>query len=293
VRHSIFSLGSNNHLYNYAWAWTSSGGTWTLTDLTNQVALPSGATPTGTPSGNAFVISGTLYQHVVVVGSDGHVYEYWYNGGGNWQLNTSVIPAPPPGVTFTGSATTYSYTLPGSSVVHHTIYVLSTFTDLFAYDWTWSSTGGTWTLTNVSQTMTGHVIVGGGGGGVTLTGVPSGNYFTVNGTGEQHVVVTGSDGHLYEYWQFAGPTNGWGLNDLSTVAPLGGGRTVTGSPYVYSYTIQGDSATHHSVQIVASDGRQLEYAWAQGTGNGTWTVYDHMTPTGISHSGYSPTGFGY
>lgn len=125
---------------------------------------------------------------------------------------------------------------------------------------------------------------GGGSGGLTPT------------VSNQDVFVTGSNGHLYEYWQTIGSTT-WGYNDLLTGAQASGlasNLTVLSSPTSYSYILSGDisGGTRHSVHVVLSDGNLYEFGWKSST-PGTWQAWNHSAPSGTSINNSSANGYGY
>lgn len=283
--HSVFILGSDSHLYDYAWV-SSNSSAWTLTDLNSQVTLPSGVTWLGVPSANAFISGGNQYQHVIMLGSDGHLYEVWQFIGENWNLNDLYADASPgTGVTFVGSPDLFSYTNNGQTF--HSIFLLGSDNNL--YNYVWSGSQNTWAWTDLTQQ---RLLPS----GVTPTGTPSGDAFVSGGTQYVHVEIVGSDGNLYEYWQTAGQLQGtWnGLNNLNTLASST--VVVTGSPWSQSYVAQGSTAETHSVYVVTSNNHLQEFNWVAGTangGNGTWQVIDHGLPPNTTLSGSSPNATAY
>lgn len=280
--HSISLLGNNGHLYNYAWV-SSNSGTWTLTDLNSTVTMPSGVTWTGTPSGDAFTSGSSQYQHIILLGNNGHLYEFWQFIGQNWNLNDLyTLTSPPAGVTFVGSPDSFSYIDGGQTF--HSIFILGS--DNHLYNDVWEGSTNAWALTDLIQQYSLP-------SGVTPTGTPNGNAFTINGTLDQHVEVIGSDGHVYEYWQTAGQLQGtWnGLNDLTTLASTS--AVATGSPWGQSYVLQGQTTENHSIYVVTNDGHLQEFNWVWSSSGGTWSIIDHGIPASTTLSGSSPSATAY
>lgn len=87
-QHDVFAVGANGHLFDSHWKY---GGAWSTTDL----GTPSGVTLTGSTTSNTFTKNNNLYQHVEVVGNNGHFYEFWQPIGGSWGINDlNAIAAP-------------------------------------------------------------------------------------------------------------------------------------------------------------------------------------------------------
>jgi hypothetical protein len=138
----VFAVGSDGHVYRYAWLATSTGGGWSTEDIsqeaTDDVAGDTASGVTygitdplrfiGSPSAHYLVESGTGTQVVFVTGNDGNLYEFSAAGGpsSSWRrttvsarTNQSVL------VWVTSSPVGYSYTLAGDPRVRHTVFALT------------------------------------------------------------------------------------------------------------------------------------------------------------------------
>ncbi|HLG77724.1 MAG TPA: hypothetical protein VKX46_15005 [Ktedonobacteraceae bacterium] len=258
----VFTVGANGHLIDAHW---SLGGNWSYSDL----GAPGGTTLTGTPSADTFTVNGTAYQHVLVLGANGHLYEYWQFLGQGWALNDlNAKAAPPAGVNFVGSPSSFSYVYSG--LTYHSVSVLGSDGNLYNYSWNQSSPN-TWTLNNLGSPS----------GSYGLASSPSGNAFFANGTLYQHIEVVGNNNELYEYWQFVGGS--WEINDLNTLAAPPQYVNFVGSPTGFTYV--SNNTPYHSIFVLGSNNHLYNYTSAVG---GSWTLTDvsvGLTPAGVTLTG--------
>lgn len=266
-KQSLFAVGSDHHLYTYYW---SVGGYWSIADLTGLLSAP---TVTGTSSSYSFQTGGTVYQNLYINGTNGHLYQYWATSA--WHLNdlsSLASPSPPSGVSFNGSPTGYTYTLPGQSTTRHAVFDIGSDGHLYLFDWN----GTAWSLTDLSVQL---------GASVSFVGIPSGYALQTSPTALfQWVYVNGSNGHLYELWW----GGSWNLVDLGAGTPLPSGVSAVNSPSAYSYTLSGQTALQHSIQVEGSDGHL--YLYHYDSNNPGWTLQDLTTVTGGLPANVTVTG---
>ncbi|MGO8946661.1 MAG: CHAP domain-containing protein [Ktedonobacterales bacterium] len=123
---------------------------------------------------------------------------------------------------------------------------------------------------------------------VPLTGVPSTNVYQLAGTTHESVFVIGNDGQLYEYWWRV--SDGWHLDNTSSISPPPAGVTWTGSPSAFTYTNPADSLLHHSVFLLGNDGHLYYYDWVE---TATWAApVDISGAPPVAWSG-PPSAFGW
>jgi hypothetical protein len=154
IERTLIVLGTNGHVYSYqrfefdAWS--------TPQDVTAVSATPF----VGNASGDDFSLGGFAYQDVYVFSAsastpNGALYEY------NAPLGATVSapaaqPPLPSGEVFTGSPTSFSYILSGTSVVRHSAFFPTGAGKLHEMVWVESSpssTSGTWSSYDESVTL--------------------------------------------------------------------------------------------------------------------------------------------
>jgi hypothetical protein len=92
----------------------------------------------GTPSGNAFLVGSQQDEHVLVMGNDSHLYEYWRPVSGNWgvgDLNAVTGAA----FTVASSPFSQSFVIQGQTSYNHTIFVASNDGHLQEFYWNQTS----------------------------------------------------------------------------------------------------------------------------------------------------------
>jgi|GEM_PF-1636042 hypothetical protein len=257
-----FAIGSDQDLYNYHWE-AGSGWQPALNIRTSITPAPAQVPLAGKPSTNVYQLGGTARQSVFVVGSDGHLYEYWWRVSDGWHRDDINAVAPPPsGVTWTGSPSAFTYTNPADSLVHHSLFVLGSNGHLYHYDWVQTAT---WSPpVDISGTPT-----------AALSGAPVGIGWAENNAEYQAAYIIGNDGHLYEYATSDGVT--WTVHDVTATShdALPSGVHLTGTASGYAFTLSGESVARRSLFAVGSDGHLYNYNWAQGsTSAGSWSLTD-------------------
>lgn len=253
---AVFGLGANNHLYVYNWAVGGSSSSpwnnWVTTDLTALVG-PYTTTIVGTPSAHSFLISsGALYVTAYALGLNGHLYEYWWTQSAGWNLNDLNTTAIPPIGTsiplIAGFPQGYSFTLPGSTMARHSVFVIDTNGHLDLFSW---AEGISWTFLDLTAQT--HQ-----GGNFSALIIPSGHWYVpaANNQLYQSVYAVDRTGQLWEYWW----TNGvWSANNLTSKAPLPPSVTAVGSPSGYSFTSPGSNVVSHHVFVLGSDAHIYDY----------------------------------
>ncbi len=257
-----FAVGSDQDLYNYHWV---SGSGWqpALNVRTSVSPAPALVPITGEPSVNVYQLAGMTHESVWVVGSDGHLYEYWWRVSDGWHRDdTSSVSPPPAGVSWTGSPSAFTYTNPTDLLLHHSLFLLGTDGHLYYYDWvetaTWSAP------TDISGTPP-----------VSWSGAPSALGWVENKAEYQAVYIIGTDGQLYEYSTKDGVT--WTVDDVtsSSQTALPADVRLTGTASAYAFTPSGQSVPRRSVFVTGSDGHLYNYNWVENTsGGGTWDLTD-------------------
>jgi hypothetical protein len=278
----VFAYGSDHELYDYHW---ESGTGWQspLNVRTSITPTPAPVALTGKPSTNIYQLAGTTHESVFVTGSDGHLYEYWWRVSDGWHRDdTSSIAPPPAGVSWAGSPSAFTYTNPGDSLLHHSVFLLGSNGHLYFYDWvqtaTWSPPA------DISGTPP-----------VAWGGSPSAFGWSNHNAQYQVVYIVGADGHLYEYSSADGIT--WKIQDVtaSSQTALPAGVQLIGTASGYAFTANGSSQTRQSVFVTGSDGHLYNYNWVQSASSsaglqGTWDLTD--VTGGVVNSGGPVIGTG-
>ena len=202
--------GVDNHIYELHW--TAARGWWNG-DLTAASGAPT-VDASGDPAAYAFDSNHTM--HVVYRGTDGHIHElHWEGGGGGrWHHGnltaaagaTRALPAGPPAA--------YAFDSNGSQ---HVVYRGA---DGHIHELHWSRGGG-WHHNNLTATAAGTPAA-------TPAGDPAAYAFDSNHS--QHVIYRGADGHIHELHWGAAPERGffasigagiaWFFNGVATVVEV-------------------------------------------------------------------------
>jgi hypothetical protein len=218
----VFYTGVDAHVHEL---WWRSGGAWQHRDLTAITGAPNGVTG-DTPT--AYVCGFQETKHLDIVGSDGHIHEFWWDNGG-WHHNdlTADAGAPLAG----GPPSGYSFDFEGTQHVDYPG------TDGHIHELWWAT--GTWHHTDLTSVT---------GGAYDYSGEPLTGY-VFNVEESQHVDYLGSDGHIHELWWL---DQAWHYRDVTaaTVAPA-----AISSPHAYAFSAIGtqqivyNSEQHHIVQL--------------------------------------------
>jgi N,N-dimethylformamidase beta subunit-like protein len=285
--------------------WDATNG-WGAGSLTGETGAPPAA---GKPAGYQFLTEPT--QHVVYRGTDGNIYELWWDSANGWGIGnlTGTVGTPlaagdPCGYAFEGTATQH--------VVYRGV-------DGHIWELWWDAANG-WGGGSLTSTTgaplaagdpTGYVLAAdstqhvmyravdghiwelwwdsaNGWGAGDLTGVtgatppagdPSGYAFEATYT--QHVVYRGIDSHIYEMWWDS--ANGWGAGDLCGAT---GAPNAAGHPCGYMFDAEG---TQHVVYRDFS-GHVIELWWGAASG---WSAGDLTAVSGGPVAAGDPAGFAY
>ena len=278
----VFAYGSDHDLYDYHWT-SGSGWQLPLNVRTSITPTPTPVALTGEPSTNVYQLAGTMHESIFVIGSDGHLYEYWWRVSDGWHRdNTSSISPPPAGISWVGSPSAFTYTNPADSLLHHSVFLLGSNGHLYYYDWvenaTWSPP------VDIS-----------GAPPVAWSGSPSAFGWVVHNAEYQAAYIVGADGHLYEYSSTDGTT--WTIQDVTAASQtaLPAGVQLIGTASGYAFAAGGSSQTRRSVFVTGSDGHLYNYNWVQSASSttglqGTWDLTD--VSGGVVNSGGPAIGVG-
>jgi hypothetical protein len=257
-----FAIGSDQDLYDYHWV-AGSGWQPAVNVRTTITPTPTLVPLTGSPSANVYQLAGTTHESVFVIGSDGHLYEYWWRVTDVWHRDdTSSVSPPPAGVSWTGSPSAFTYTNPSDLLLHHSVFLVGNNGHLYYYDWVQTAT---WSApVDVS-----------GPPPVAWSGSPTAFGWVQQNSEYQAAYMIGDDGHLYEYSTKDGIT--WSLDDVtaSSRTALPQGVHLTGMASGYAFTPSGESVPRRSLFATGSDGHLYNYNWVQSTsGSGVWDLTD-------------------
>jgi Fungal fucose-specific lectin/Astacin (Peptidase family M12A) len=226
---------------------------WSHADLSAQTAAPAAA---GDPAGYVFGAQAT--QHVVYTGTDGHVHELWWYAGGGWAHGDLSAQTAAPSAA--GDPAGYVFDAQGTQ---HVVY---RGTDAGIHELWWDPAYG-WQHGDLSAQTAAPA----------AAGDPAGYVFDAQGS--QHVVYTGTDGHVHELWW--DPAYGWQHADLSVQT---GAPAATGDPDGYVFAAQ---ATQHVVYR-GTDGAVHELWWAADS---AWSHADLSGQTGAPAAAGDPAGY--
>lgn len=256
----VYSVGQNGHLYDYHW---SGSAGWSITDL----GAPGNAL-TGSPSGQTEIQDGSVVQDLYVNGTEGNLHEYWYQNGA-WHNGTLY---PPSGVSFIGSPSAFSYTLPAQTAENHSVFDIGSNGHLYNYSWHEGVSG--WALTDLSATF---------GAYVSTSWSPSAQAFLQSGSEVQDVYVASSNYTLGEFWW----NGSWHFSSPGGAVPLPSGVSVWSTPSAMTFSYPNSpSTTRHSVFFTGSNGHLYDYQWAQGS---SWSWNDITNAVGSVSAQYDPS----
>lgn len=248
----LYAIGANGQLYTYAASPTATANTSQtpqlarLTDDRNAPAL------SGTPSLNVYTLNGEQVQSVFATGANGHLYEYISSAGGGsgWTRNDLTILAPlANGVVVTGSPIAVTYTLPGLSLLHHSVYAAAS--DGKLYRWVWTE-GESWqpptALPSASSAAPIALSALSWASTAAAVATPTASNTAALLTRDEAVYALRADNHLYEYLTADGTS--WQETDLSaaTTTKTATAPLLTGIPSAYTFTPSGTQSGAASVQ---------------------------------------------
>jgi hypothetical protein len=249
TKHAVYRDDAGN-----VWElWWDALNGWGGGSLTSETGAPSAG---GKPAGYQFLSEPT--QHVVSRGTDGHIYELWWDSTNGWGIGnlTATVGAPlaagdPWGYAFDGTATQH--------VVYHGI-------DGHIWELWWDAFNG-WGGGDLCEAT----------GAPHAAGDPTGYVLAADGT--QHVVYRAVDGHIHELWWDA--ANGWGTGDLTEAT---GATPPAGDPSGYSFEA---TYTQHVVYR-GIDSHIYELWWDSANG---WGAGDLCGGTGAPNAAGDPFGY--
>jgi Common central domain of tyrosinase/Polyphenol oxidase middle domain len=211
--------GRERHILELRWA-PASG--WSFRDLTSEIPAPVADSPGARPAG--YVRNADSTQHVVYRGTDGHIYELWWDATQCSQTTCWHWG----NLTGSTGASTLAASNPAGYVrnADGTQHVVYRGTDNHIYELWWDAT-------QCSQTTCWHWgnLTGSSGAPTLAAGDPAG--YVRNADSTQHVIYRGTDGHIYELWwdgtQCSQTTCWhWGNLTASSGAPTLAGGNPTG-----------------------------------------------------------------
>ena len=259
-RQHIVYLGTDGHIHELGYT-PGPGATWGHFDLTAATSAPPAA---GDPDGYVFDAEGR--QHIVYLGTDGHIHELGYTPGpgaawGHFDL-TAATSAPP------AAGNPHGYVFKAENRQH--IVYLGTDGHIHELGYT-PGPGAAW----------GHFDLSAATGAPPAAGNPDGYVFDAEG--RQHIVYRGTDGHIHELGYTPGPGAAWGHFDLSaaTSAP-----PAAGDPD--GYVFKAENRQH--VVYLGTDGHIHELGYTPGPG-ATWGHFDLTAATSAPPAAGDPDGY--
>ncbi|TDU80683.1 hypothetical protein [Streptomyces sp. KS 21] len=186
-------------------------------------------------------------QHVVYLGTDGHVHELWFHHGSGWNHNDLTTAAP--GNVAALGLTGYTWD------VDQTQHVVYRGTDGHVHE-LWFHHGSGWNHNDLTTAAPGSP---------EPHGLPTGYTWDVDQT--QHVVYLGPHG-IDELWFHHG--NGWRHNNLTRAA---GGPPNSSSPRLMGYTWDVDKTQH---VVSGGSNNHVNELWF----NGQWHYNDLTAAAG-------------
>jgi hypothetical protein len=184
----VVYTGTDGHIHELRW--DGGDGKWHHFDLNEraQVGMLAVTQPT------AYVFKSLVQRHVLYVGTDDHIHElYWEPSVGDWHYGgdlTAATGAQLPREEVTG----FAFDAEGTQFVHYRG------PDGHIHQLSWDGNAG-W---HPDFDLTANI------GGPLGAGPPTGYVFPFENT--LHVVYTGQDRHIHEFWR---DSSGWHPNDLT------------------------------------------------------------------------------
>jgi hypothetical protein len=228
TQHVVYVGAENDTDIHELW-WDITG--WHHNNLTQAANAPVRAI--SVPTGYVFAAQAT--QHVVYLGSDGHIHELWWDITG-WHHNDLTRAANAPVSQLGSRPAGYVFDAQGTQ---HVVYVGSE-NDRHIHELWWDITG--WHHNDLTQAAN-----------ATVGAFPDPAVYVFDAQGTQHVVYQTEFTHIEELWW---DSTGWHHNDLTTAS--GARPNVATAPSGYAFNAQG---TQHVVYEGGDDDRIHELWW--------------------------------
>ncbi len=259
----VFVIAANHHLYDYHW---NNGTNLAISDVS--AATNPNLPLQGIPSASSFMQSNNFVLDVYVTGSNGHLYEFWYQYG-SWHYGD-----------LTYSSSWYYSSAPSaisfqdkSGNLDHAVFGTGTNGNIYFSKWI---QGIGWKYINISSMA--------GIANISFYGSqPNGHWEPFQGNGVLDVYAVATNGHLWELYTTDSGTT-WQASDLSQ------GLTFMGTPSAYTYTDYSMTSIYHLVYVLGTNRHLYELLWSgSASSGGYWSITDISAETGITPAlTYSP-----